>query len=119
MLLCSLPRECFFILICFLFTEISLQETLECLAVTSLVASHLVNSVVDGVEVMAKPYFLEKLNITRFSVWQWINAQALCVFWFIPRLLGTGGGAKSRWRKRSVLFEKIAKIIFVFKTAGK
>ena len=66
------------------------------------------NGVVDGVEVMAKPAFAEK-----------INAQALCVFWFIPRLLGTGGGAKSRWRKRGVLFEKIAKIIFVFKTAGK
>ena len=59
------------------------------------------------------------LYVTRFSVWQWKNAQAVCVFWFIPRLLGTGGGAKSRWRKRSVLFEKIAKIIFVFKTAGK
>lgn len=57
------------------------------------------------------------LEVTGYS--GYTNAQALCVFWFIPRLLGTGGGAKSRWRKRSVLFEKIAKIIFVFKTAGK
>ena len=45
----------------FLLFEVSVEEALECLAVTSFVASHLVNGVVD----MAKPAFVEKIRNTK------------------------------------------------------
>ena len=47
-------------------TEVSLKESLECSAVASLVLCHLVNGVMDCVEVLAKPAFAKKVCTTSF-----------------------------------------------------
>jgi hypothetical protein len=48
-----------------LFTKVSFKQPLERLTVASLVASHLVNGIVDRIEVLAKPAFAEKVRGTR------------------------------------------------------
>ena len=47
-------------------TEVSLKQALERSAVASLVLCHLVNGVMDRVEVLAKPAFAKKVCTTSF-----------------------------------------------------